>query len=141
MGHAVNWCTCCSHTIRHCQFGLAQNNRNESAVHWCLTLISQKCLDHPWPIGPFPLPLANPYESPNQPVPEVTTTQDGARNPPVVFNESTILTRQKLAMFLSQCKYPVFVSHMNCLIYAVDFHKLLSLLVALHQTIWSRPLP
>ena len=41
-----------------------------------------------------------PYESQNQPVPEVTTTQDAAPNPTVVSNESTILTGQKLVIVI-----------------------------------------
>ena len=84
------------------------------------------------------------YESQNQPVPEVMTTQDAARNQTVVSNESTILTGQKLAIVLSQCKYPVLVSHfkLDCLIYALDFHRLLSLLlIALDQTILGESLP
>ena len=42
-------------------------------------------------------------------------------------------------LHLPQCKYPILVSHMNCLIYAVDFHRLLSLLLfALDRTILFR---
>ena len=53
-GHAVNWCTCCSHTY---VTDSIDNNRNHECVHRCLTLSSQKCLDHPRPIRPFPGPL------------------------------------------------------------------------------------
>ena len=90
-GHAVHWCTCCSHSY------VILVNTGDLTIHSQSASQSHDSLASETTL--------------RIPVPEVTTTHGWST---VVSNdrESTILTGQKLANVLSR-KYPVLVLHIN----------------------------